>query len=252
MSPSLNQRDENGNIIYPFLPLDRIIKYAPASDPFMEEALEEVAKMEATHPEVNRPTAAILVKDGRVVAKSRNGSIHKTFCPRVCLNSPSGQEYEYCPNHCHGRNHAEATTVRKAKEAGIDTTGADLYLAGHWWACKSCWDSMIEGKINDLFLVEDAHTLYDEVERRQTSKPAGVLKSSASVLIKGDEAERFRAWLQRVGFVVVSDSADAQATILLPGADDITENPTQVYDYRKENDLKAILTRLSEDLTIPD
>jgi len=248
MASSFNQRDERGNIIYPYLPEGRVYLYAPESNPFMKEALDEVAKMEVECPEVNRPTAATLVKEGQVVAKGRNGSIHSTFCPRVALASLSGQDYDYCPNHCHSKNHAEATTINKAKEKRVDTRGTDLYLAGHWWACQPCWDAMITAGVDQIFLVKAAHDRYDEGKRRQPGKVAGTLTKPISALVLGNEADQFSSWLGRANFTFAPSAAKAEIVILLPGASTPTLVDKPIYNYQSYSDLKQALAQLSQDL----
>jgi hypothetical protein len=47
--------------------------------------------------------------------------------------------------------------VEEAKRLGVDVTGADAYMYGHWWACEPCWTALIDAGINDLYVTDDAH-----------------------------------------------------------------------------------------------
>ena len=68
----------------------------------------------------------------------------------------TGKKYWICPGCADYRFHAESGAVRNAIENGHDTAGADLYLYGHWWCCKNCWDTMIKEKIKNVYLVKNA------------------------------------------------------------------------------------------------
>jgi deoxycytidylate deaminase len=38
--------------------------------------------------------------------------------------------------------------------------GASLYLDGHWWMCKPCWDLIIKVGISKAYLRKDSMELY--------------------------------------------------------------------------------------------
>lgn len=152
------------NIKYPYLPEGRGIKCVGIDNPFMQEAMEQ-AKKHST--DLLQPTGAVVVKDGKIIGKGANHSIlgvfdsynklhKKGFCVRKLFNVKSGHGYWMCPGCVTNSNHAEATAVRDAKKHGENTEGADLYLWGHWWACKPCWDAMIKGGIKNVFLLDTA------------------------------------------------------------------------------------------------
>jgi deoxycytidylate deaminase len=165
---------------YPYLPKGRIIEYVSADDEFMKEAMR-LRNSEST--DVQHPTGAVVVKDGVVIGCGANRSalknekllqFHKdTFCVRRFLKIPSGQKYWLCPGCASCKQHAESRAIkdalRKVKNAKGDSTGkstiqliagADLYLYGHWWCCKPCWDNMIAAGIDRVFLVEGATELF--------------------------------------------------------------------------------------------
>ncbi len=53
--------------------------------------------------------------------------------------------------------HAEARAV---KNAGVKAHGGDLYLWGHWWCCKPCWDAMISAGIKNVYLYTESQKLF--------------------------------------------------------------------------------------------
>lgn len=136
---------------YPYLPAGRTIAYVPADDRFMRRAQE----LCVSHTRYCRvPTAAVLVRDGRVIGEGRNGGEDPpAICVRKERGIPTGQQYELCPG-CDPRNHAEPSAIRNA--GGEPTKGADLYLFGHWWCCEPCWNAMIAAGIRNVYLVESA------------------------------------------------------------------------------------------------
>mgnify|MGYP001953231871 CR=1 FL=1 len=69
------------------------------------------------------------------------------------MDVASGTHYELCWETC-GSKHAEVEALRHASE---DVSDADLYLWGHWWCCKDCWDAMIEKKIHNVYIAKNAH-----------------------------------------------------------------------------------------------
>jgi hypothetical protein len=38
----------------------------------------------------------------------------------------------------------------------------DLYLWGHWWACKDCWGKMLEIPIHNVYLMEGSEVFFNE------------------------------------------------------------------------------------------
>ena len=77
-------------------------------------------------------TAAVAVKDRRILATGYNGAPRKTLdciergeCLRRKMDVPSGHRYELCRSV-----HAEMNTIINAARAGISLDSADLYLYG--------------------------------------------------------------------------------------------------------------------------
>lgn len=122
--------------------------------------------------ELNHSTGAVVVKEGKVIGRAANQAGFKNrklqefhgkgFCVRRLLKISSGQKYWLCPGCAKSHDHAEWRAVRGALQNAQSLTGtssiagADLYLHGHWWCCKPCWDAMIAAGIRDVYLVEGA------------------------------------------------------------------------------------------------
>jgi deoxycytidylate deaminase len=152
---------------YPYIPEGRTIKYVPVENKFIAEA-KIVRDNDST--DCYHSTGAVVVLDGIIVGKGANQSllknsclqkVHKDyFCVRRLLKIPSGQKYWLCPGCASPNQHAETLAVKDALKNKSSVVGADLYLYGHWWCCKPCWDSMIVAGIKDVYLVEGADELF--------------------------------------------------------------------------------------------
>ena len=147
---------------YPYLPENRQIFYAPITNDFMALA-KEIALNEATDSQ--HPTGAVVVKAGEVIGKSANRSLlgrikllnklhQKGWCIRRLLKVKTGTKYWMCPGCVKASGHAEQRSIRDAIQNGKNPEGADLYLWGHWWCCKPCWDKIIEAGIRNVYLLD--------------------------------------------------------------------------------------------------
>jgi len=150
------------NIMYPFLPEGREIKYVSANNVFIKLAK---AYAEAQSLDKVMPGAAVVVYGDRVIGMGANGSdyhkIHK--CERVVRGCKSGEGYELCEG-CHPRNHSEATALAAASASypHFNMWKADLYLWGHWWFCEPCWEAMIKACVRDVYLLENSEVLFNK------------------------------------------------------------------------------------------
>ncbi len=146
--------------MYPYIPEGRTILYVGAHNPFMQEA--RTCALEHSLDDAVK-TGSVVVRDGSIVGRGANGSdYHKThICERVRQNAPTGTGYELCEG-CHPKNHSERSAIVDAQAKGHDTTGADLYLWGHWWCCKPCWDAMLAAGIKHVYLLEGSERLFDK------------------------------------------------------------------------------------------
>jgi deoxycytidylate deaminase len=155
------------SIKYPYIPSDRQILYVSIDNAFMKEAIE-TAKNFST--DKMQSTGAVIVKNGEIVSRGANQTflknenlqkIHRNgLCFRKVLKIQSGTKYWLCPG-CSGHgSHAEAQATFNALKNNVDIKGADLYLWGHWWCCKPCWDKMIEAGIKNVYLAENSEKLF--------------------------------------------------------------------------------------------
>ncbi len=152
---------------YPYLPEGKEIKYVAADNPYMLEAKHVCRELstESVHP-----TGAVIVKDGKIIGRGANQAaiknsaaqrFHKNYlCIRRLFKIPSGRMYWLCPGCAQFRHHAEVRAVKNAKSNHAPMGGADLYMYGHWWCCKPCWDKMLAEGINNVCLVEGATELF--------------------------------------------------------------------------------------------
>jgi deoxycytidylate deaminase len=151
---------ENKAIKYPYLPEGRSIGYVSAENEYMAAAKAFAA---AESKDNVMPGAAVLVKDGTIIARGANGSDYHELhgCERIRQGIPTGQGYELCEG-CHPKNHSEPSAIADAVSRDEDTRGADLYLWGHWWFCESCWDAMIAAGIRNVYLLEHSEVLFNK------------------------------------------------------------------------------------------
>jgi deoxycytidylate deaminase len=152
---------------YPYLPEERTIGYVPADNEFMREAKRVRDTMSTDR---NHSTGAVVVLNGEIVGRGANQSalkndklldFHKnTFCVRRFLKIKTGTKYWLCPGCSSSRHHGETRAVKDALKNKGSIQGADLYLYGHWWCCRPCWDEMIKAGIDKVYLVEGATELF--------------------------------------------------------------------------------------------
>ena len=147
-------------IEYPYLPEGCNILYIEESNHFMQEA-KKFAKENSLDKTV--PTGAVIVKDNKIIGFGANGSDYheKNGCYRVQNNIPTGQGYELCEG-CSPKNHAEPKAIKNTIDKGFSPENTDLYLWGHWWCCKSCWEVMINSGIKNVYLLEGSEILFDK------------------------------------------------------------------------------------------
>ena len=139
----------------PYLPTGYKIHYVPADNKFIIAA-QKIAKKLSFDPK--HPTGTVIVRNGKIIGRGANGSnYHEKYgCKRKELGISTGEKYDLCPG-CSPIHHAEQKAIQNVQKKGEKTDGADLYLWGHWWCCKSCWNCMIDAKIRDIYLIENAY-----------------------------------------------------------------------------------------------
>ena len=151
---------ETKNIQYPYLPENRTIFYVSGDDAYMAEAKKYAQKYRGN---LEQPAAALIVKNNKIIGIGSigNNPAHLTGCKRVALNMPTGEGYELCEG-CDPKFHSEARAVADALSKKENISGADLYLWGHWWCCKNCWEAMIAAGIRNVCLLEDSEILFNK------------------------------------------------------------------------------------------
>jgi deoxycytidylate deaminase len=155
---------DSKTIVYPYIPEGRTIEYVPASNFYMRVAMEftRLQSLDKVHP-----TGSVIVKaneltGNEIIGFGANGTDYheKNGCERKKLQIPTGMGYELCEG-CHPKTHSESRAIEDAIRQGESTAGSDLYLWGHWWCCKWCWDEILEAKIRQVYLLENSEVLFD-------------------------------------------------------------------------------------------
>ena len=156
------------SIPQPYLPEGRSIKYVSAQDRFIRAA-EDACRSLST--DRYHPTGAVLVKDGEVIFRAANqaairneklAELHRQgYCVRKFFKIPTGRKYWLCPGCSPSRIHAETLVVKNAHRKGVVTSGADVYLWGHWWCCEPCWNAMIKAGVKDVYLLEGSEHFFN-------------------------------------------------------------------------------------------
>jgi deoxycytidylate deaminase len=144
---------------YPYLPEGRSILYVGPGDLYMI-----LAKEYARHYSSDKkmPNASVIVRDGQIVGIGSNSSTYhdEHGCRRVELKCRSGEGYDLCEG-CSPKSHGEARAIQDAFNNDCATAGADLYLWGHWWCCKDCWQAMIAAGIRQVYLLKGSEVLFN-------------------------------------------------------------------------------------------
>ncbi len=129
------------------------------------------------------PIGIIAEKDGNIIARAGNGNgyhennlntpKHRKGCIRRYLNDErekmgldkfkSGEGFELCPG-CHTDSHAEANLISTAKKMNKydELKNSNVYMYGHFWCCRDCWEKMIKAGIKKVFLPELADNFRDK------------------------------------------------------------------------------------------
>ncbi len=238
---------------YPYMPEGRSLKYLPADHPLMVEA-SKAREQCAGDPLF--PNGAILVRDGRVIARAGNGynrgnqEIH--VCPRVVQECPSGTGYDLCSLHDHG-GHAEKMLMETAREQGIETMGADVYMYGHWWCCEPCWTAMIQAGIRDVYVTDDAHERFsrDRVYAETfKSSLKTIYVSGALTNLAAGNSEQHKKFYEDIAKVAASLGIDAYVPHLHSDPEknsDIDISAVFSTDFEKVSVLDAVVA----DVTYP-
>lgn len=149
-----------GQVNYPYIPEGREIRYVGLTNHYMLFARWWSRRYSL---DSLMPTGAVLVRGGKILGAGANGNSYhsKNKCRRVLLGSKTGEGYELCEG-CHPRNHSELRAIAYARKKGLDVSGSDLYLWGHWWCCHACWSGIVQSGIEGVFLLEKSEVLFNK------------------------------------------------------------------------------------------
>lgn len=154
-----------------------LYKKVEDSNVFIQEAMKAAIKYSLTP---TYPIGIVAVKDNKIIGEAGNGNGyheshmdspgHKAGCIRKFLSAEAEKEggkkiaggfsHDLCPG-CHTDSHAEANLIRKI-ENKKDLEGADIYMYGHFWCCKSCWQKMNQVGVKDIYLPESSDKFKDK------------------------------------------------------------------------------------------
>ena len=167
----MKNQKETGEVKFPYLPEGRKIVYVSLDNEFMAEAKSLCDASGCA----KQPTGAVIVKNGKIIGRGSNAGEKVSECPR--WNSPTGENYGPCKDVCKQEGHAEATAVKDMMKNQTDYEDADIYLYGHWWCCKGCWDAMIQGKIKNVYLLDKSWEMFNpeiNTEMKNWGKPKNI------------------------------------------------------------------------------
>lgn len=174
-----------------FLDIDEEIKYFQNPDFYQylsdENQFVLAAKKAAIEHSLTSifPIGIIAEKDEKIIVEAGNGNGyhennqdtpgHRKGCIRRFLNDEreknglnkfkGGEGFELCPG-CHTDSHAEANLIKRAKEIGVyeNLKDANIYMYGHFWCCKSCWEKMLAAGVKNIYLPKSADKFKDKEE----------------------------------------------------------------------------------------
>lgn len=137
--------------LYPYIPKNRQILYVSPKNKFMKEAIKLLDVSGCV-----KPVAAVIVKNKKIIGRGTNAIKNKRsdVCP--IRERGRGTAWNLCKDICGQEGHAEVMAIRDALQKTKNLKGASMYLAGHWWICKSCWDEIIKAGISRVYLNKDS------------------------------------------------------------------------------------------------
>ncbi len=161
MHEKFAEHQSRTRIEYPYMPEEGTILYVNASNKYMQLAKEFARRYSL---DKTMPNTSVIVKDDEVIGIGANGSNYHELngCVRVQRGIPTGQGYDLCEG-CHPKNHGEQKALADARALTGENRfdGAKIYLWGHWWCCKPCWDAMLASGIDTVYLLDDSEVLFN-------------------------------------------------------------------------------------------
>jgi deoxycytidylate deaminase len=178
--PDLSRNFDNIDQEITYFQNKEFYNFVPKTNDFITAAKNAAIKHSLTSI---FPIGIVAVKEGVVMAEAGNGNGyheanletpgHRKGCVRRYLNDErekeglpkfkSGEGFEFCPG-CHADSHAEANLLKNAKESGTyeKLGGADVYMYGHFWCCKPCWEKLMSAGVQNIYLPETANMFKDK------------------------------------------------------------------------------------------
>lgn len=178
-----------------------VYEYVNLDNPWMQRAREVRSGLGRG---CNWSVGAVLVRDDEELSVGGNNeevTEQPLFCVRRVLGCTSGVDYHLC-DLCSG-SHAEQSALKKARQNNIDVSGATVYLYGHWWGCKSCWDELVQAGVSRMCLVERATELFEA--QPSTRQP---WFDRAAVCVNGEKTpvrDLFATGLSQIGVKTRTD-----------------------------------------------
>ena len=171
----------------------------PENNKFMIMAKQSAIKYSLTPA---YPIGIVIVsEEGKVLSRAGNGNGyhelhlksrgHIKGCKRkVIMEAMKNREpeinhediaYDLCPG-CHTDYHAEAKAINHC-ENKIHLIGASIYMYGHYWCCKDCWEKIKKSGIKDVFLPDTYKKFQDRTEVRKWSEEVKRARENNSISI---------------------------------------------------------------------
>lgn len=92
-----------------------------------------------------RVRCTIVGSDGVSVTGENECANAQSVCPRE-----EGEDYHKCQTICQQVGHAEEVALDKARAAGLDFHKSVAVIAGHWYACTGCQQSLRKAGVETL------------------------------------------------------------------------------------------------------
>ncbi len=173
----MRQKPQDKNIDY--YKSEELYTYIAESHPMMQAAKQAALDHSLTP---TFPIGIVIVKDGEIITTSANGNgyheknitspKHRGGCKRRYISKEQekvgepklkgGEGFELCPG-CNPDYHAEARAIDETEDK-TQLNGSELYMYGHWWCCKDCWEKMNAVGISKVYAVKDFKDEEDKVK----------------------------------------------------------------------------------------
>lgn len=144
------------HIDYPYKPSSHKYQYVNDENEFMQVA-KKIAMQSGC---AKQSTGAVIVRDSQIIGQGCNAGKKVDICPREIKKSKTGEDYYLCKEVCQQDGHAEVSAIKDALKKTQEISNTDIYLYGHWWCCKNCWDHMISAGIKNVYLLDNSWEIF--------------------------------------------------------------------------------------------